>query len=189
MMVSCTTGTLGAGSDWTIVFTYTGSAGVAFSNFVTAGETAPGDPSHANNSSTLNSWFGPAADLSVQQAATAGTAPGKVTITDTIKNAGPWTAQHLQLTAKINSPTFASLGISSSPAATCSFISPPPGFTKALLCTTPTLAAGQVWTLTFRENGAPGGSVQQSAHVRANQPTDPAPANNTAATITTHYAP
>ena len=90
-------------TEWSPKFSLTSADGAAFTRIVSVGEGAPGDPSFANNSSTLNSYFGDRADLALRQSATAGASAGKVTITDSTVNHGPWTANSLQNVIEINS--------------------------------------------------------------------------------------
>ena len=103
---------------------------------MSVGEGGPGDPSLANNSSTIHSFFGSRADLSLAQSATAGASAGKVTVTDSIRNNGPWTANHLQQVLEIKSPTFKKVTASSNlPGASCLFIPPASGYNAAVSCT------------------------------------------------------
>jgi hypothetical protein len=186
-MFSCQTSTVAAGSDWTLTGAYNGTAGVAFSNFESVGENNPGDPSLSNNSSTLNTYFGPAADLKVTQHATAGTSSGTVAITDAVKNLGPSTANSLQLVIEINSPGFSSVQASSNLSASCQFIPPSSGFNVAASCTTNSLASSKSWTVKFSYTGTAGGALEQVGQISVNTPTDPNSTNNSA-TTNTHYA-
>jgi hypothetical protein len=186
-MFTCQLASLQPGHTWVPKFTLTSTQGAPFTRFLSVGENGPGDPSLANNSSTLNSYFGAAADLSLGQGATAGSSSGKVTTTDSIRNKGPWTAQNLQLVIEINSPTFVSVGASSNlSGASCLFIFPTTGFTEAVSCTIGSLTPGPLWKLTFAYIGGPGGSLVQQGTISAGSPSDPVTTNNTA-TTTTHY--
>jgi hypothetical protein len=188
-MFTCQLASLQPGHTWVPKFTLTSTQGAPFTRFVSVGENGPGDPSLANNSSTLNSWFGAEADLSLGQSATAGTSSGKVTITDSIRNKGPWTAQNLQQVIEINSPTFESVGASSNlPGASCSFIPPAAGFTTAASCTIGSLTPGHLWKLTFAYTGGPGGSLVQQGSISAGSPSDPVSTNNTATTTTQYHS-
>jgi hypothetical protein len=187
-MFNCQAPSLAAGSNWTLTETYSGTAGAAFTAFQSVGEGSPGDPSLSNNSSTLKTYFGPAADLKLTQAVTPGTSSGTVTITDTARNLGPWTANTLQLVIEINSPGFSGVNASSSLPASCQFIAPDPGFNAAASCTTSnSLAPLRNWTVTFTYTGTPGGSLEQVGTVTANNPPDPNSANSSA-TTNTNYA-
>jgi hypothetical protein len=187
-MFNCQTSSLAAGSNWTLTETYSGTAGVAFTSFGSVGENNPGDPSLSNNSSTLKTYFGPAADLKLTQAVTPGTSSGTVTITDTAKNLGPWTANTLQLVIEMNSPGFSNVGASSNLPASCQFIPPASGFNVAASCTTTnSLAPLKNWKITLTYSGTPGGSLEQVGNVTANNPPDPHTANDSA-TTNTNYA-
>jgi Domain of unknown function DUF11 len=186
-MFTCQLASLQPGHTWIPKFTLTSTQGAPFTRFLSVGENGPGDPSLANNSSTLNSYFGAEADLSLSQIATAGSSSGKVTITDSIRNKGPWTADNLQQVIEINSPTFGGVIASSIPSgASCQFIPPAAGFNAAASCTFNALAPGKLWKLTFAYTGGAGGSLVQQGTISAGSPGDPVATNNTA-TISTHY--
>lgn len=188
-MFTCQLASLKSGHTWIPKFSLTSSNGAPFTRFVSAGENGPGDPSLANNSSTLNSYFGSRADLSLSQKATAGSSAGKVTITNSIRNAGPWTANNLQQVIEINSPTFSGVGASSNlSGASCLFIPPASGFNAAVSCTIGSLDPGGLWKLTFDYTGGPGGSLVQDGTITAASPTDPVPGNNTATTTASYHS-
>jgi hypothetical protein len=186
-LFNCQTSSLSAGSNWTLTETYSGTAGVAFTSFQSVGENNPGDPSLKNNSSTLKTYFGPAADLKLAQAVTPGTSSGAVTITDTAKNLGPWTANSLALVIEVNSPGFSNVEASSNLPTSCQFIPPASGFNVAASCTTSSLAPLKNWKVTLSYNGTPGGALEQVGNVTANNPPDPNSANSSA-TTNTNYA-
>jgi hypothetical protein len=188
-MFTCQLASLKSGHTWIPKFHLTSTDGAPFTRFVSAGENGPGDPSLANNSSTLNSFFGSRADLSLTQKATAGSSTGKVTITNSIRNAGPWTADNLQEVSEINSPTFTGVGASSSlSGASCQFIPPASGFNSAVSCTIGSLDPGDLWKLTFHYTGGAGGSLVQQGTISAASPSDPVPGNNTATTTTSYHS-
>jgi hypothetical protein len=188
-MFTCQLASLKSGHTWVPKFSLTSTNGAPFTRFVSAGENSPGDPSLANNSSTLNSYFGSRSDLSLTQKATAGSSAGKVTITNSIRNAGPWTADNLQLVAEINSPTFSGVGATSNlSGASCQFIPPASGFNSAVSCTIGSLDPGGLWKLTFSYAGGAGGSLVQQGTITAASPTDPVPSNNTATTTTSYHS-
>jgi hypothetical protein len=188
-MFTCQLASLAPGHTWLPVFSLTSTDGAPFTRFVSVGEGGPGDPSFANNSSTLKSFFGSEADLSVSQQATPGSSSGTVGIVDTIRDKGPWTASGLQLLSEINSPTFSSVGASSNlPGASCQFVPPTSGFNVATSCTIGSLAPGQVWKLTFAFTGGPGGSLLQQATISATSPPDPVSGNNSATTTTSYQS-
>ena len=186
-MFNCQTPSLAAGSNWTLTETYSGTTGTAFTSFESVGENNPGDPSLSNNSSTLKTYFGPAADLKLTQAVTPGTSSGTVTITDTAKNLGPGKANALTLTIEINSPGFSNVGASSNLPSSCQFIPPASGFNVAASCTTNSLGLLKNWKITLSYTGTPGGSLEQIGNVTASNPPDPNTANSSA-TTNTNYA-
>jgi hypothetical protein len=186
-MFNCQTPSIASGSSWTFTLTYTGTQGVAFTNQLFVGEAGPGDPNLANNTSTLNSWFGPAADLALTQVSGRAPATGQAQIINRIKNNGPSPANSLQFVAEIASPGFSSVGATSNlSGSSCQFIPPASGYNVAVACTIASLAPGATWTETFTYHGAAGGALKQSGKVTANSPSDPAPSNNAAST-TTNY--
>jgi hypothetical protein len=185
-MFTCQLASLQSGHTWIPKFSLTSTDGAPFTRFLSAGENGPGDPNLGNNSSTLNSFFGQRADLSLTQSATAGTSAGKVTISDSTRNNGPWTANNLQLVTEINSPSFSSVGASSNIlGASCNFIPPASGFNAATACTVGSLSPGKLWKITFDFIGGPGDSLQQQGAITGS-PSDPVPDNNSA-TTSTHY--
>jgi len=186
-MFNCQTPSLAAGSNWTLTETYSGTTGVAFTSFESVGENNPGDPSFSNNSSTLKTYFGPAADLKLAQAATPGTSSGTVTITDTAKNLGPGKANSLKLVIEINSPGFSNVGASSNLPSSCQFIPPASGFNVAASCTTSSLGLLKNWKIILSFTGTPGGSLEQVGTITAGSPADPNTANDSA-TTNTNYA-
>jgi len=186
-MFTCQLASLASGHTWEPKFSLTSTNGAPFTRFLSVGESGPGDPTLSNNSSTLNSFFGSEADLSLRETATAGASTGKVTVTNTTTNQGPWTANSLQFVAEINSPGFSSVFAASNLGGSCQFIPPASGFNAAVACTTASLTPGQTWTETFSYTGSGGESLVQRGTVTANNPTDPAITNNTA-NITTKYA-
>jgi hypothetical protein len=188
-MFTCQLATLQSGHTWTPKFNLTSTKGAPFVRFLSVGAGGPRDPSLANNSSTLNSYFGSEADLSLAQSATAGSSAGKVTITDSIRNRGPWTADHLQQVLEINSATFRTVTAASNlPGAACLFIPPASGFNAAVSCTLGSLTPGGVWRLTFAYAGGPGGSLVQQGAISAVSPSDPISSNNTATTTTSYHS-
>ena len=188
-MFTCQLASLKSGHTWIPKFSLTSTDGAPFTRFVSAGENGPGDPSLANNSSTLDSFFGSRADLSLTQKATAGASRGKVTITNSTRNAGPWTADNLQQVSEINSPTFTGVGASSNlSGASCQFIPPASGFNSAVSCTIGSLDPGVLWKLTFHYTGGGGGSLVQQGTISAASPSDPVPGNNTATTTTAYHS-
>jgi hypothetical protein len=188
-MFTCQLPTLASGHTWEPKFTLMSTQGAPFTRFLSVGEGGPGDPSLANNSSTLNSFFGSEADLALSQSATAGSSAGKVTITDSARNKGPWTANHLQEVLEIKSPTFKSVLASSNlPGASCLFIPPASGFNAAVSCTLGSLNPGALWKLTFSYTGGAGGSLLQKGSISAISPSDPVPGNNAATTTTSYHA-
>jgi hypothetical protein len=188
-MFTCQLASLPSGHTWTPKFTLTSTRGAPFTRFLSVGESGPGDPSLANNSSTLNSFFGSEADLALSQAATTGASAGKVTITDSARNKGPWTAHNLQQVIEIKSPGFKAVTASSNlPGASCLFIPPASGFNAAASCTLNSLSPGSLWKLTFAYTGSPGGSLLQRGSISAGSPTDPVASNNTATTATSYRA-
>jgi hypothetical protein len=187
-MFTCQLASLQSGHTWLPKFSLTSTDGAPFTRFLSAGENGPGDPNFGNNSSTLNSFFGQRADLSLTQSATAGTSAGKVTIIDSTRNNGPWTATNLQLVTEINSPSFSSVGASSNiPGASCNFITPASGFNVAVACTLGSVNPGKVWKITFAFTGGPGGSLQQQGSVTGS-PSDPVSGNNSATTNTSYHS-
>jgi hypothetical protein len=188
-MFTCQLPSLASGHTWQPKFSLTSTKGAPFTRFVSVGEGGPGDPSLANNSSTLSSFFGSEADLALTQSATAGSSAGKVTITDSARNRGPWTANHLQEVLEITSPTFRSVLASSNlPAASCLFIPPASGYNAAVSCSIGSLNPGAVWKLTFSYSGVAGGSLVQRGSISAISPSDPVSSNNTATTSTSYHA-
>ena len=108
---------------------------------------------------------------------------------DSIRNAGPWTANNLQQVIEINSPTFSGVGASSNlSGASCLFIPPASGFNAAVSCTIGSLVPGGLWKLTFDYTGGPGGSLVQQGTITAASPTDPVPGNNTASTTASYHS-
>ncbi len=188
-MFTCQLASLPSGHTWQPKFTLTSTEGAPFTRFVSVGEGGPGDPSLANNSSTIHSFFGSRADLSLAQSATAGASAGKVTVTDSIRNNGPWTANHLQQVLEIKSPTFKKVTASSNlPGASCLFIPPASGYNAAVSCTKSSLTPGSLWKLTFAYTGSPGGSLVQRGTISASSPTDPVPGNNAVTTSTAYHS-
>ncbi len=187
-MFDCQLASLASGHTWSPKFSLTSTNGAPFTRFVSVGEGGPGDPSLANNASTMNSYFGSRADLALSQAATAGASAGKVTVTDSVVNHGPWTASNLQNVIEINSPAFSGVLAASNISAACQFIPPASGYNAAVSCTTASLAPGKTWTLTFSYSGGAGASLVQKGSVTALSPADPATANNTATTTTSYHA-
>ena len=188
-MFTCQLASLPSGHTWLPKFSLTSTKGAPFTRFLSVGEGGPGDPSLANNSSTLSSFFGSEADLALSQSATTGTSAGKVTITDSARNKGPWTANHLQEVLEIKSPTFRGVLASSNlPGASCLFIPPASGFNAAVSCTLGSLNPGALWKLTFSHTGGAGGSLVQRGSISAISPSDPVPSNNTATTSTSYHA-
>jgi hypothetical protein len=158
-MFNCQTPSLAAGHNWVLTAAYSGTAGVAFTNFESVGEGGPGDPSLSNNSSTLKTYLGPGADLRLTQAATAGTSSGAVTIIDAVRNLGPSTASGLRVTIEINSPEFSNVQATSDLPTNCQFVPPAGGFNAAAMCTTTSsLARLKYWHVQFDYTGTPGGA-------------------------------
>jgi hypothetical protein len=187
-LFNCQTSSVAAGSSWSLIGTYSGTAGVGFTNFESVGESDPGDPSLSNNHDTLKTSFAPAADLALTQVVTAGPSSGTVTITDTAKNVGISSANGLQLVIEINSPGLTSVGASTNLPGSCEFVAPASGFNAAASCTTSSsLGRLEKWVVQISYTGSPGGSLEQVGIVTANSPADPHAANNSA-TTNTQYA-
>jgi hypothetical protein len=184
-MLTCQRASIASGSTWLPKFTVTGTNGASLTWFLSVGARET-DPTFSNNSSTLHTFLGSEADLDLSQAAKAGASAGKVTITATIRNHGPWTANALQHVTEINSPGFDGVLITSNVSSSCQFIPPASGFNSAVSCVTNVLAPRHSWVLTFAYSGTAGGSLVAQGKVSANSPADPVSSNNSA-TTTTHY--
>jgi hypothetical protein len=190
-MFTCQKDSLAAGFAWIPKFTITGTTGSTLTRFLSVGENGPGDPVSSNNSTTLQTFIGAEADLSVaQRASNVGAASGDATVTATVKNNGPWTANSLQFVGEINSPGWSSVFYTSNISGTsCQFIPPANGFNVAVSCTTSSsLAPGKSWVLTGSYTGTPGGSLVVQGSASANNPPDPLSSNDTVSTSTS-YAP
>jgi hypothetical protein len=187
-MYSCTTASIAAGGTWTLVLAFTGTAGAAFKNFVTVGESSPGDSNLANNKSTLNSWFGARADLALTQVVLRTTQAGTATVKDTVVNNGGWTAHNLQLVIEVKAAGSLSVTASSNLPTSCQIIPPAAGYNLAASCTTNTLAPGASWIVTFAHHGPAGNSLQQVGTVSENGVADPVGSNNSATTNTSYHS-
>lgn len=184
-LYSCQIPTVASGKTATLTFDYSGTQGTAFTNDIYLGARTPSDPKQSNNTSHLNSYYGPASNLVVTQKATSG-AHGKATIVTTTKNFGPSTAHAIQVIMEIKSPGFSSVGYSGNISASCQFIPAATGYDRAASCTTDTLAPGKSLILTGKFQGTAGSHLSQKATASANTPADPATSNNTR-TSATHY--
>jgi hypothetical protein len=188
-MFTCQTASIAAGGTWTVVFKFTGTAGKAFTSFMSVGEVSPSDTNMANNATTLNSYFGPAADLQLAQATVPNVTSGRAVIRSTTTNKGPWTANNLQVVAEVKAPNFSAVNASSNQnGVSCQFIPPAAGYDHAFACTLGSLAPGAAWTLTFTHTGTAGTSLQQVTQVTAASPSDPVTSNNNATTNTSYHA-
>lgn len=173
----CTIGSLGATASRTVTVTYSIPTGydtatplVGTSSVTSATE----DPNLANNSASATTQLGGSADLGLTMSgpASAG-APGTISVTLTVSNAGPSPAQAVS----VGNPTPAGL----------SFVSTTGDCTSAFPCALGTLAAGASKTIvaTFSvPDGYAQPSVVNSASVSSTTD-DPATANNTASATTT----
>jgi len=185
-MLTCQRASVASGSTWLPKFTVTGTNGATLTWFLSVGAHET-DSTFSNNSSTLHTYLGSEADLALSQAAKAGTSAGKVTITATIRNHGPWTANALQHVTEIKSAGFNGVLVTSNLSSSCQIIPPGTGFDSAVACVTSVLAPRKSWVLTFSYSGTAGTSLVAQGKVTANNPTDPVSSNN-AATTSTHYA-
>jgi hypothetical protein len=184
-MTNCQLGSLAKGGTVSEVLTFTGQVGVAFSNFAGVGDASPSDPNLKNNSSTVNSWFGPRADLALSGTAKTGTKHGTAKAVTTILNRGPNNASALQAIVEIKSAGFQGVTVSGTPLSSCQIIPPSSGNDSAVSCVTDSLATHKKWILTFHYSGANGATLRMKTTTSANNPADPATANNTM-TRTTH---
>jgi hypothetical protein len=184
-MFTCQGPSIGSGKTWKSRITVTGTQGATLTEFFSAADHGPADPSLANNPSTLNTYVGAESDLGLSQKATAGKSAGDSTITVTARNHGPWTANALQYVGEIKSATFRSVNASAStPTGSCQFIPPAAGYTKAFSCTTNSLAPGKVWTFHLAFAGTAKAALVLKGSVSANNPGDPSTANNSKTTRT-----
>jgi hypothetical protein len=185
-LFTCHRASLDSGSTWSPTLTMSGTIGATLTRFLSVGDSSPADPDLSNNSSTLNTYIGNVADVELSQTHTAGASPGKVTVTDTVKNRGPWTANGLQLVGEIKSAALRTVHASGT-GTTCQIIPAAKGYTKAISCTTDSLTPRHKWLVTLSYTGTAGKALVQKGSVSANNPTDPRAANNTSKT-STHYA-
>jgi hypothetical protein len=187
-MYTCTVSSLAANSTSRLTLDLSGTAGAGFTNFVSVGERSPGETSIGDNTNTVNSYFGPRADLRVTQSVGATASAGHVIVTTRTTNRGPWTAHNLQLVVEVKAAgTLSASATSSTPSAACQVIPPASGYNLAFSCNmNGSLAPGATWTIVVNHHGPAGNAVQIVSTTTAISPSDPVPANNTA-TSNTHY--
>jgi Domain of unknown function DUF11 len=185
---TCVEPSIRSGSTWEPKITITGTQGATLTQFLSVGAHSPADPSLANNSSTLNTYVGSEADLGLSQAVTAGKTAGNVTVTATVRNHGPWTANALQYVGEIKSAGFSSVHASGPGGSSCQFIPAAAGYNKAIACTFAAVAPGKPWVTKLAFTGKAKSGLVLKGSISANNPADPARANNTASTSTRYKA-
>ncbi len=172
----CTIGSLAPTASRTVTVTYAIPATYATATPLVSNASATSateDPNPANNAASVTTTVGGSADLSIAMNAPASAgAPGTVSYTITVSNAGPSPAQSVSVT----DPTPAGL----------TFVSTTGDCTTAFPCQLGSLAAGATKTIvaTFSVPDAYAQpTIVNSASV-ASTTDDPAPGNNTASSTT-----
>ena len=186
LLATCQMGSIASGHRVKEVFTLSGEAGVAFTNFVTVGAASPADPKWSNNAGTKSSWYGPRADLALTGTAKPGTTSGTAKVVSTVTNRGPSTANALQMIVEIKSPGYSSVLAAGNLAGSCQFIPPASGYDQAVSCVVDALGSGKQWVETFAYTGTAGTSLIVDTSVSANNPTDPVSSNNSNTKSTTY---
>jgi hypothetical protein len=189
LMFACQIASIAGNTTTTVKNVLEGTNGETFTRFVSVGPTTPVDPNYNNNTSTVTSWLGNLADLSLSQRAVAGGTTGTGTVATTVTNAGPWSANHLQLVLEIKGSGLTIRASGGPSGAACQLIPPSSGYNYAADCTlTQSLAPGQSWTENISCTGTANAQVTQAGSVSANSPPDPNTANNKATTSITLHA-
>ena len=186
LLATCQMGSIASGHRVKEVFTLSGEAGVAFTNFVTVGAASPADPKWSNNAGTKSSWYGPGADLALTGTAKPGTSTGTAKVVSTVTNHGPNTAHALQMIVEIKSPGFSGVLVTGNIASSCQLIPPASGYDAAVACVVDALGTGKQWVATFAYTGTAGTSLSVDTSVSANTPIDPLSTNNSNTKATTY---
>jgi hypothetical protein len=186
LMASCQFASVPARHSLKDTLTYSGTAGLAFTSYVTVGQSSPADPSYKNNHSTVSSWFGPRADLALSETAAPGATAGTAKIVSTVADRGPNNAVALQLIIEIKSSGYHSVHAASNVSASCQFIPAASGYTRAVSCTTNSLKTGAKWIITCSYTGTDGASLVTKTSTSANTPADPVTSNNVSNKSTTY---
>jgi hypothetical protein len=139
------------------------------------GPTGLGTP---NNIGSFG-YFGPTADLKIQETKTTLAGSAQLTLHYTISNLGPSTASSIVLVNDLVVPSFLSANATSDRSASCVFATPPAGKNVEIRCTlSSSLASGAVWHLDIAYNGGSKASFDSTTTV-SGSPVDVNPANNT----------
>ena len=177
-LATCQFGAFASGASVVETVTFTGQTGVAFSNYATVGVSGPSDPKLTNNSSTVSTYFGPRADLTVHGTAAPGTKSGTAKAVTTVFNRGPNMAKALQLIVEIKSAGLKGVTATATPLSSCQTIPAATGYDGAISCVTDSLATGAKWVLKFSYAGRKGAALTMKSTVSANTPADPVSKNN-----------
>ena len=176
-VVTWTLGNIGSNGVATLTLTLKANSDGLLSNTVSVTNSTATDLVMSNNSATLNTAVGPAADIALSQAITAGTAlvTSNFTVTVTLTNQGPSISTNIVLTDSLP----AGLSLQSFQA--------PPGSSSSqanglITCNIPSLVNGAAANLTLNFYAAVDGSFTNTASVSAGTP-DLNPNNSSSLTI------
>jgi hypothetical protein len=180
---SCYVALIPVRTTFTMAWNFWGTTGGSFQDLVTVG-SSNSDANFADNTSTLSSYLGPAADVRVTQSALRGAAGEPRKIRTVLSDLGPWTAKSVVLRLDIKAPAFSDLAVSEGTLGICHSVRPPSvGYDHTVLCEAAGIPSGSSWLITSTIAGTAGTSLEVRATVSAS-PSDPVPGNNTVTTTT-----